>query len=187
MTLFEYLATASSLLYSVAALRILGGIPSSAAPQRRYALHLALTFNSLLLIVLSFWTFWSYRDVAWTFRGFAVALLLPGLLYYCAAVLVPENPEHVLSWREHFCAVRRRWFIGFALWGIAAGTSATINLGMPFAHRARSVHIGAVLLGLAGVTLSKPVYQALIATVIAVLLVGGALNPTIDADWLKQP
>jgi hypothetical protein len=106
---------------------------------------------------------------------------------YWAAVLVLKNPERVLSWREHYYAVRRRWFIGFALWGIAAGTSATINLGMPFAHRARSVHSGAVLLGLAGVALSKPVYQALIVTVIAALLIGGALNPTIDADWLNQP
>lgn len=187
MTLFEYLATATSLLYSVAALRILGGLPSSLAPQRRYALHLALTFNNLVLITLSFWTFWSYREVAWTFRGFTVALLLPGLLYYCAAVLVPENPEQVPSWREHFNTVRRRWFAGIALWGLAAGASATINLGMPIGHRARAVHIGAVVLGVAGITLPKPIHQAFIVGVIAALLVGAALNSTIDADWLSRP
>lgn len=83
------------------------GLPSALAPQRRYVLHLALTFNNLLLIALSFWTFWSLREVAWTFRGFTAALLIPGLLYHGAAALIPENPENVLSWRDHFVAVRR--------------------------------------------------------------------------------
>ena len=187
MTLFEYLAIAFSLLYSVAALRILGGLPSALAPQRRYALHLALTFNNLLLIALSFWTFWSLREVAWTFRGFTAALLIPGLLYYCAAVLIPENPENVLSWRDHFVAVRRRWYVGFAIWGLAAGVSATINLGMPLTHRARSVHVGAFLLGSAGAALSTSRYQAVIIAIIAFLLIGGALNPSIDAGWLTHP
>ena len=61
MTLFEYLAIAFGLLYSVAALRVLGGLPVAMVPQRRYFPHLLLTFILLLFIATSFWSFWSAR------------------------------------------------------------------------------------------------------------------------------
>jgi hypothetical protein len=67
MTLFEYLAIAFGLLYSVAALRVLGGLPVALAQGLRSSLHLTLTVVNLLLIATSFWTFWSLRDVEWTF------------------------------------------------------------------------------------------------------------------------
>ena len=102
-----------------------------------------------------------------------------------AAVLVPENPENVLSWHDHFTAVRRRWYLGFAVWGVAAATSAWVNLAMPFTHRARVVHVSALLLGLLGALSSRTRVHAVIVTLIALMLVAGALNPTINADWLK--
>ena len=187
MTLFEYLATASSLLYSIAALRVLGGLPGALAPGKRYPLHLALSFNLLLLILLSFWTFWSLRDVEWTFRGFTLALFIPGLLYYCAAVLVPENPERVASWREHYFEMRRRWYAGFALWGLSAGVSASFNLGMPLDHRARSVHLAAILGGAAGMMFDKQRPHAVLVSLIAIVLILGVLNVDLPADWLANP
>jgi hypothetical protein len=187
MTLFEYLAIAFGLLYSVAALRVLGGLPAALGPERRYALHLGLTFILLGLIAISFWTFFSLRDVAWTFRGFSTALLVPGLLYYCAAVLVPENPEDVSSWREHYFAVRRRMYGGLTLWGVGAALSATVNLGMPFLHPARFVQATGVTLGLTGLLISKPRAHAVLITLMAVLLIGAALSPGLDADWLARP
>jgi hypothetical protein len=187
MTLFEYLAIAFGLLYSVAALRVLGGLPVAIAPGRRYSLHLTLTFVQLMLIAISFWTFWSLREVAWTFRGFLFALLVPGLLYYCAAVLVPENPESVTSWRDHYYQVRRRWYGGFALWGVAAAVSATVNLGMPLDHPARGVHVVSVVLGLVGCLSAKPRVHAVIVLTLAGLLIAGAFSSTIDAGWLARP
>ena len=186
MTLFEYLAIAFGLLYSVAGLRVLGGLPD-ALGQRRYSLHLALTFNMLVLIAISFWTFWSLRNVAWTFPGFSLALLVPGLLYYCAAVLVPENPEDVLSWRDHYFAVRRRWYGGFGLWGVAAAVSASVNLGMPLNHPARGVHVTALVLGVVGALSANRRLHALLVTLIAVLLIAGTLSPELDAGWLARP
>jgi hypothetical protein len=187
MTLFEYLATASSLLYSITALRVLGGIPGAIGPNRRYSLHLMLTFTLLLFTTLSFWTFWSLRDVEWTFRGFTLALMIPGLLYYCAAVLVPENPEDVASWRDHYFAVRRRWFGGFALWGVAAAASASVNLGMPLNHPARGVHVSALALGIIGAMSARPRLHTVIVTVLGLLSIVAALDPQLDPDWLTQP
>ena len=104
------------------------------ARERRYSLHLLLNLVLLMLIAVSFWTFYSLKDVDWTFPGFLLALLIPGLLYYCAAVLVPENPEDVVSWRDHYWAMRRRWYGGLALWGVATAASASVNLGMGLQH-----------------------------------------------------
>lgn len=170
MTLFEYLAVAFGLLYSLAALRILGGLPDGMVPHRRYVLHLVQMLSMLVLVATSFWTFWSLRDVEWTFRGFSLALLVPGLLFYCAAALVPENPGTVASWRDHYFAVHRRYFGGLALWGIAAGASATVNLGMEFNHPARIGHAAAVVLGLTGAVSANPRLHAVIATFVVILL-----------------
>jgi hypothetical protein len=93
MTLFEYLAIAFGLLYSVAALRVLGGLPVALAQSRRYSLHLTLTVINLLLIATSFWTFWSLRDVEWTFPGFLLALLVPGLLTTVRRCLCLRTPR----------------------------------------------------------------------------------------------
>jgi hypothetical protein len=185
--LFNYLAIAFGLLYSVAALRVLGGLPGALVPDRRYGLHLGLTFDMLLLITISFWTFWSLREVRWTFPGFALALLVPGLLYYCAAVLVPENPERIGSWRDHYFAMRRRWYGGFGLWGLAAGLSATVNLDMALSHPARAIHAGAFLIGVAGFSTSSPRVHAVIVAMIGLLLVAGSFDPELGAGWLARP
>ena len=150
MTLFEYLAIAFSLLYSVAALRLLGGIPAAVDASRRYWVHLAMCFLVLLGVAASFWAFWSLREVVWTFPRFLLALFIPGLVYYCAAALIPENPEAVGSWRDHYFEVRGRFFTGFALFGVAAATSASVNLGMGLIHPARVVHVGAIVMGVVG-------------------------------------
>lgn len=187
VTLFEYLAIAFGLLYSVAALRVLGGLPVAIDKSRRYSLHLSLIFVLLLLIATSFWTFWSLRDVAWTFQGFLLALLVPGLLYYCAAVLVPENPEEVLSWRDYYFRAHRRWYTGLGVWGLGAAVSATVNLGMPLHHPARAVHVTSIVVGIVGSVSSNPRVHAAIVTVVTTLMILAALSPNLGPGWMARP
>jgi hypothetical protein len=186
MTLFEYLAIAFGLLYSVAGLRILGGLSDAMAPGRRYGTHLALMFVMLALVPSSFWTFWSLRDVAWSFFGFMLALLVPGVLYYCAAVLVPENPAQVPSWRQHYFANHRRWYAGLALWGLAAAASASVNLDMPLTHPARRVHAALLIIGIAGCGTSRPRVHAGLAAALIVLMIGGAVGINMTPGWLAR-
>ncbi|MGD8278813.1 MAG: hypothetical protein PVH00_12330 [Gemmatimonadota bacterium] len=186
MTLFEYLAIAFGLLYSVAALRVLGGLPASMAPERRYSLHLLLNLVLLMLIALSFWTFWSLKDVDWTFPGFLLALLIPGLLYYCAAVLVPENPEGVVSWRDHYWVMRRRWYGGLAVWGVGTAASASVNLGMGLHHPARIVHVTSLTIGIIGAATSKPRVHVVLVTLLCLLALGGATGAHMQPGWLAR-
>lgn len=186
MTLFEYLAIAFGLLYSVAALRLLGGLPAAMDPRRRYSLHLGLLLVNLFVVIVSFWTFWSLRDVEWTFMGFLVALTIPGLLFYMAAVLVPENPEDVASWRDHYFSVHTRWFGGMAAWGIGAATSASMNLGMGLAHPARLVHLLTVGIGVLGTSTARPRVHGVIVSAMCLLVVA-TLAAHLSPGWLAQP
>ena len=109
------------------------------------------------------------------------------MAFFCAAVLVPENPENVPSWREHYIAVRRRWYWGLALWGVAAGASASVNLAMPLSHPARLVHVTALAFGVVGALSSKLRLHAVMVATMGVFLIVGALDPSLDAAWLAQP
>lgn len=189
MTLFEYLAIAFGLLYSVAALRLLGGLAAATSAVARYWVHLSWVLLLLAGVVASFWTFWSLRDVAWTFPRFLLALTLPGLMYYCAAALVPEIPESVRSWREHFFAIHRRFFSGFGLWAVAAATGATVNLGMPLAHPARTVHITALVIGIIGATSRRHRVHAGIVVCMATLFLLWTVSAGVAPGWMaaRQP
>lgn len=186
MTLFEYLAIAFSLLYSLAALRLLGGLSSALERGRRHPLHLGLCLVLLFLVTISFWVFWSLRSVEWTFAGFLAALAIPGALYYSASVLIPENPADVASWRDYYFEVHSAAFSGLALWALAAATSASVNLGMGLAHPARIVHVTALSIGVTGaVSSSHRVHGALLG-VMGVLTVA-TLAMHLGPDWLARP
>jgi hypothetical protein len=185
MTLFEYLAIAFSLVYSLAALRLLGGLPAALAPGRRSFVHVTVTLFMLGLVAISFWTFWSLRDVDWTYVGFMVALLVPGTLYYSAAVLIPENPEAVGSWGEYYFAVHRRLYLGFLSWALAAAASATVNLGMGPLHPARGVHALVVVIGVLGAARSNERLHRLLAILLALLLIGASFAQ-LSPDWLTR-
>lgn len=186
MTLFEYLAIAFGLLYSVAALRLLGGLPSALDRRTRSPLHIGLVLVNLFLVTISFWTFWSLREVEWTFAGFVIALSIPGLLYYCAAVLVPENPDDVASWRDHYFSAHRRWYGGLALWAVGAAASATVNLGMGVLHPARVVHVIALTAGVVGAATARPRVHATLLGLFGLLTLG-ALFAQLAPGWLARP
>jgi len=175
LTLFEYLAIAFGLLYSLAALRILGGLRAAFDPARRHWVHLGMCLLVLETVAASFWAFWSYREVAeWTFPRFILALTLPGLIYFMAAALVPENPEQVRSWREHYFRARVALFVGLALWGLSAGLNALVSLDMPLWHSARLVHGSALLIGILGaVSSSERVHQGIVLFAMSIAVLWG--------------
>jgi hypothetical protein len=186
MTLFEYLAVAFGLLFTMAAMRLLGGLPHALSKERRYWIHLGVTLLMLLGCAAVFWTFWSLKDVDWTFPRFLVALAIPGTLYYCCAALVPENPEEVRSWRAHYWDVRTRFWGGVVAWITSAAVSASVNLGMGLTHPARGFHVFVAALGIVGVTSSSErVHSGLVVTM-AVVGLGLAFTVAAAPAWLAR-
>jgi hypothetical protein len=130
VTLFEYLAIAFSLVFSFAALRLVAGLPHAIAANRRYNVHVTHVFILLFATAAVFWAFWSARNVEWTFPRFLIQLAGPAALYFLACTLIPDEPVSVMSWRDYYFAVRRRYF-GDLHMGTCPGSDHHIALGLP--------------------------------------------------------
>lgn len=176
MTLFEYVVIAFSLVFSFAGLRLVGGLPYAVRRQSRYWIHLSFVCFQLLVTVMIFWLFWSFRTVQWTFPTFLLVLVSPGLIYYNACTLIPENPSLVESWYDYYYAVRRRYFVGVICWIIAVATTSTIVLKMPFLHPARIIQASLLAAALLGARSSSQRVHGSLVLILLVLLVLTALT-----------
>ena len=171
MTQFEYLAIAFSLVLSFSGLRLVGGLPHAVQPGRRYWIHLFFVCLQLVATVAIFWGFWSFRDVTWTLPAFMLILVNPGLIYYNACTLIPENPWAVESWHAYYYSVRRRYFVVFACWCLAAATITTVVFQMPLVHPVRAAQAAFFVVGVAGaVSASERVHAIIVFLTLLIFL-----------------
>jgi hypothetical protein len=156
VTLFEYLAIAFSLVFSFTAARLVSGLPNALDSSRSYFVHYLFTLGLLGTVVAIFWAFWTFRTVEWDFLRFVLALASPGLLYFLACTLVPNVPEGVVSWRDHFFAARRRFYLGLAAWISVVAINNTISLGVPLTHPARALQAALFTIAMVGAVSEEP-------------------------------
>ena len=95
MSHFEYVSVAMALLNALAVGRLLRALAPSFDRKRRYWVHAAWVVALVLVAALQWWSFWTWRHIAWEPIGFLWALSLPGLLVVQTAVLVSESPGSV--------------------------------------------------------------------------------------------
>ena len=186
MTLFEYLAIAFSLVFSFAAVRLVGGLPYALAPGRRYWVHLSFVFHELLRVAAGFWAFWSFRDITWSFPRYMLALVAPGLVYFLAATLFPADPAEVDSWRDFYFGVRRRYFLAIACWAVAVAITTTILLQMPWSHPFRLVQLAFLAFGIVGATFASPRVHAGLALISLALPAIAALTVLLQPGSLAN-
>jgi hypothetical protein len=156
MTLFEYLAAAYTLLLSFGVARLVFGLPSATLQDRRYWVHLVFVVAFAFWLAALFWSFWSFRDVAWTFPRFLLALTVPVLALLMASTLIPESPENVESWRDFYYSVRLKYFSAFIVVSFLLAISSTFLIDMPFTHPARLAELSLAAFGVVGVLSSNP-------------------------------
>jgi hypothetical protein len=93
-----------------------------------------------------------YREIVeWTFPGFLLVLAGPSLFYFNATVLIPDAPAAIESWRAHYFAVRRRYWIAICLWALVDATTDSALLEVPLVHPGRAVQGFLFVLGVSGV------------------------------------
>jgi hypothetical protein len=176
VTLFEYLAIAYSLVISFAVLRAASGLPHALASGRRYWIHAAWLLTNLAGSLITFWLFWSFREVEWSLGRFVLALSNPTLIFVCASILVPDQPGRVQSWREHFYTVRLRYFAYAIAWLVVVALITTVVLDVPVRHPARLFQSAFLILFIAGAATSRPKIHAVLAVLPLLLVLAGALG-----------
>jgi hypothetical protein len=179
MALFEYIAIAFSLVFSLTALRLVGGMPHATRPDRAYWVHIVFLVTALLYVINGFWAFWSYHDIPWTYLRYVVALTNPTMQYYLATVLVPGEPAEVRSWRDHYYSVRRRFFIGMGILGGTAAFTTTMLVNLPLIHPARLGELGTLAIAVVGLTSEDARVQGCLA--VASLLAVAAFGAIVLA------
>lgn len=114
MTIFEHVSVFISIILGLGVVHLLGGVSlilDTRVRTRVYAVHLAWTFNMLLLIVLAWLgnfvlapiTEFSALHFFNLLAYFMVIYLMSGLLY-------PVRGEEVTDFKEHFHSNRPRFF-----------------------------------------------------------------------------
>jgi hypothetical protein len=163
VNIFEYLSIAYSLVFSFAAIRLVAGLPHAIASTRRYSVHISHVFLVLFALVALFWGFWAFRDIEWNLFSFISLLAGPGLVYFLACTLIPDEPAAVGSWHVYFYSVRRQYFIGLGLWALLQMLNTTLLLKMPLMHPFRIVQGLLLALGVVGASTASPAVQRILA------------------------
>ena len=177
MTLFEYLAIAFSLVFSFTSMRLVAGLPHAFQASRRYWVHSCLVICQLLVTLVIFWTFWSFKGTDWRFPTFMLVLLNPGLIYFNACTLIPENPSGVESWRDYFMAIKLRYFIGVLCWQCVVVLNDILILQQPLFHPVRGFQIAWLAVTAVG-ALSKS-HRVLAGVALSMLFMGAFISLTL--------
>lgn len=88
----------------------------------------------------------------WNFPTFLLVLVSPGLIYFNACALVPDDPAAVESWRDYYYSNRRRYFVGVICWILAVATISTLVFKIPLVHPARALQAVILSTAIAGAT-----------------------------------
>ena len=188
MTLFEYLAAAYVLILSFSVLRGVSGVPYALRASSRYGVHFVYLSIALANCLISFWVFWFFRDVEWTFFRFITALLVPILLYVHVTLLVPPDPSTVSSWHEHFFGVRIPLFASGATTFIAVAVCHQALLGIPALHWVEWPVYAIIAMYAIGLTSTKARLHAALALanfcIIAAIVVGILSEQDPLAPWI---
>jgi hypothetical protein len=176
VTLFEYVAVAVSLVCSFAAVRLLGGLAAVLDPDRRYWVHATWVFGGLYGLSLSWWTFWSNREVEWDYARFLMALSPRAILYVIAGLLIPADTQSVRSWQHHYFNIRIRFFALSLAYVAAIILNSVVLLGAPILHP-RHLPLGVLgVMYVVGLVSEHPkLHAAIVMAFVGINLIGTAL------------
>jgi hypothetical protein len=164
MTLFEYLAAAISIVYGLAAARLMDALPHILARDRRYWIHAAIACVCLGTIGSSWWVMWSLHTVQeWTSLGFFLVLGSSGLHYSIASLLSSSAAATVESWRDHYWEIRVRLYSLGLVWLASISAQSSVLLDVSWWHPSRLVALVGMAIFAAGAGSANPRVHAVIA------------------------
>ena len=172
MSMFEFVLTGFTLVLALVITRILAGLRWIFASGRFYWVHSIHVVSLLILTSLVWWVLWYQRDNAWDYLSFAYNLLIgPGIMYFLAVLLVPDQPRRISNWRTYFYSVRKLLYASLILMVIAACIGAITFNHLPLFHPVQLLFVVAFGLAVTGwLTTSSRVHSAL-ALIVAGLIV----------------
>jgi hypothetical protein len=129
MSEFEFLAVFVSIVFGIAVTHVLAGVMRSFYRGQRDTTHLVLTAFIFLVLVLNWWTTYTWRDQeVWSFELFLIIIIWAMSHYVAAITLYPP----LASGDEHPFEYRRHWFYIAFLGICVTDTMQTVAAGNVF-------------------------------------------------------
>lgn len=133
MELYEYLAIGITLFYTATFLHLAGGLTSVIKKESIYSVHILSILVTFVYTVIAFWSAWAHNTIEWTLGKFLIATIEPGLYYFIAVLLIPNDAQHITSWRDYFYQNKNKFYSIMLLLLIYIQVSGYTLLGLnPF-------------------------------------------------------
>jgi hypothetical protein len=157
MSEFEYLAVFISIIFGISLTHILAGTIRSFYLKNVQQSHLVWTLYILLVMILNWWTAYSWRDQqTWSFDLFMIIIVWSIAHYLTAITLYPP----VVAGSDRRFEFRRNWF----LWAFISipltdilQTAARGDIFSPWYYLPFVSHYA--LLALAAIFIQKPIFH----------------------------
>ena len=181
MSMFEFVLTGFTLVLALVITRVLAGLRWVFAVGRIYWVHAVFVVALLVATSLVWWSLWYQRNNSWTYLPFAFNLLVgPGIMYFLAVLLIPDQPRRISNWRTYFYNIRRLLYGSLVLMILAAFIGALAINGMPLWHPAQFIMAAALALAVTGWRARSHVTHSVLAVCLGVLVLGAAVLASLS-------
>jgi len=107
MTAFEFLSVLISILLGLGLTHVVGGLVRAIHLRQLQEVHVVYTAFTFMVLVLNWWTFFSWHDQAlWRFDDFLLLIFWALSFYLLAVTLYPPSVESAPTHDTH-----HRWFL----------------------------------------------------------------------------
>lgn len=138
MSLFEFIVGMVSIIMALAMAQLFVGLTELMQQRARvkfFPPHSIWVVNLFLIIIVHWWSLWTFRDLTWNFAMFFYSLLGPGLMFFLATMLNPRHQgpgtidvaAHFQNIRQFFLAVFMIMLVLVTFDGPFFGTEAFFN------------------------------------------------------------
>jgi hypothetical protein len=172
---YQHVVVVISMVLGLAVTQLLKGIAQLYRTRKRvqsYWIHWGWVILLLILALLVWWTYFSYRGVAdWDFFRFVLYIFPMIAFYYLTAIAIPDPAEPVTSLKDYYFANRVGFFGTFAAYGVLAAVAASVVRGLPLSDPSNVFRVLLVILMLIVMRSSSERVHAAVLTACGALLV----------------
>jgi len=185
MSIFEFIMVMVSLILALGLAQALRGATEIVTSQKRYWVHAVWLFNIILMILLTWWSYWDWNTVSeWRLTIYLGTLVFPMVLFAAVYLLVPATRTSDTDWRAHFFSIR----VGFLSLMISMIVCAVaINIWIfetPFFHPYRVFHAGLILTYIIGLLSRSPKIHGVLSIAALVIFVASQIAIRMDVGAL---
>lgn len=186
MSFFEFILVMISVIYALSVAPLLSGVARISQTRlavRHYLPQAIWAANIFVLILLTWWALWGFRDIDWTFSSFVFIGIEPVLLYFMCSLLYPQRLDGPqVDMKSHFNRIRRFLFATFIVFLVLVSVDGLVLSIEPLWNGNRYFQ-GFALALLAWTYFDSREKSQMVASILFAIVLAGF----VSIRWLSPP